>query len=200
MFLALTCPVCGSRGQVPCGGCLHLLKPAPPAPPPRGVDVAWSLFSYEGHTRRLITAMKYGNNRAVVPGLGRAMANLVASSTAGNFQVVTWVPTTSRRRRKRGFDQAELLAKAVAKELSLPSKGLLTHHPGPAQTGRNLASRRIGPPITALGRCPSRILLVDDVMTSGTSAAAAAGALRDGGAHFVALLSAARTPRVIQYK
>ncbi len=198
MLFPTSCPICKKPGQAPCRECLTAIKAPTLALPPAGVDIVWALFSYEGVAKRLITSMKYSNNRVVLPGLGRAMANIVCSSSIPvDFEIVTWIPTTSMRRRRRGYDQAELLAKAVAGELSLPSRRLLIHHPGPAQTGRNLASRKSGPLIDPLGRCPSRVLLIDDVVTSGSSASASAAALRNAGARFIAMLSAARTPELL---
>lgn len=195
MFLALTCPLCGTRGQAPCHGCLVHLRAPVAAPSPPGIDLDRSLFSYEGRARRLVTGLKYGNNRALIPGLARALADLVSGPPTETFDVVTWVPTTAVRRRQRGFDQSALLARAVAGELALPSRALLAHRPGPAQTGRDLRSRRSGPEMSSLGRSPARVLLVDDVVTSGATASAAAKALRDAGAKVVVLLTIARTPR-----
>lgn len=194
MFLALTCPLCGARGQALCDGCLIHLKAAVTLPSPPGIDLDRSLFSYEGRARRLVTGLKYGNNRALIPGLARALADLVRGEPIETFDMVTWVPTTAVRRRQRGFDQSALLARAVAGELALPSRALLAHRPGPAQTGRDLRSRRSGPAMSALGRSPARVLLVDDVVTSGATASAAARALHHAGAEGIVLVTIARTP------
>lgn len=195
MLFAPTCPLCRTRGQALCAGCLKHLKPVESSSSPPGVDLDRSLFSYEGRARRLITGLKYANNRATLPTLSRALAHLATEGSTARCDVVTWVPTTAVRRRRRGFDQAELLARAVAKELSLPARSLLVHRPGPAQTGRDLAARRLGPAFSYRDRSPDRVLLVDDVVTSGATASAAAMALRAAGAGFVVLVTVARTPR-----
>jgi predicted amidophosphoribosyltransferase len=150
-----------------------------------------ALLAYDGPARRLLSRLKYANERAALRGLATALAG-AAPPGAG---VVTWVPTTTARRRERGFDQAELLARAVARRLRLPCRPLLRRAPGPPQTGRSRAERRAAPPaFTARRPAAGPVLLVDDVVTTGASAAAAARTLRRAGAPRVLLLAAARTP------
>ncbi|MDP8937032.1 MAG: ComF family protein [Actinomycetota bacterium] len=191
MLLPVTCPVCGARGPAPCARCVAGLRPAPPLAPPPGVESCAALLAYEGVGRELVARLKYRNARAAVPAVARALAALVDS---GAVDVVTWVPTTAARRRARGFDQAELLARAVARPLGRPCRALLRRCPGPAQTGRPLQARRAGPSIDPRRPAPPRVLLVDDVITTGATVAAAARALRSAGAVEVHVLAAARTP------
>jgi predicted amidophosphoribosyltransferase len=121
---------------------------------------------------------------------------LAAADAHVGVGLVTWAPTTTARRRARGFDHAELLARAVARELQLPVRATLHRRAGPPQTGRPAALRRAGPRFDARRvRLPSRVLLVDDVATTGATVAAAADALRRAGASAVIALTAARTPR-----
>jgi predicted amidophosphoribosyltransferase len=151
--------------------------------------------------------MKYRGARAAVPWLADAMVAALSGFSAGDPPaVVTWAPTSRARRRQRGFDPAELLARAVARRLRLRCVGMLDRLPGPPQTGRSGADRRGGPRyVTRPGRrgrhgqrgrrgVPAAVVLVDDVTTTGATLAAAASALRDGGARVVVALTAARTP------
>jgi predicted amidophosphoribosyltransferase len=167
------------------------VRPAPSLPPPAGVDGCAAVLAYEGVGRELVARLKYRNARSVVPFLVREMAALVGPEP---FDVVTWVPTTPARRRRRGFDQAEVLARAVARRLRTPCRGLLSRRPGPSQTGRSLAERRHGPVFAARPGVPARVLLVDDVVTSGATASAAARSVRGSGARQVHVVVAARTP------
>jgi ComF family protein len=183
--------VCGARGPAPCERCRDELRPARSLPKPPGIDRCSALLDYAGVGRELVARLKYRNARASLAFLAEGMAALADSD---DVDVVTWVPTTAVRRRQRGFDQGELLARAVARRLRRPCRRLLRRLPGPPQTGRSLAERRQGPELVARSRgSPRRILLVDDVVTTGATASAAARTLRAAGAVEVHLLVAART-------
>jgi len=169
------------------------LRPAPTLPPPAGADACTAVLAYDGVARDVVARLKYRNHRSTVAGLARAMAAAVVRRP----DVVTWAPTTADRRRARGFDHAELLARAVARELGRPCRPLLLRRPGPPQTGRTLAERRSrGPTLvaTVAPPPPRHVLVVDDVVTSGATASAAALALRQVGVARVDVLAAARTP------
>jgi ComF family protein len=196
----LVCPGCGRRGHPVCVECAVQLAPPPPAPPPCGVDAWWSAFAYAGVARELVARVKYRGARATVPWLADAMvATLRTDDFTGDFTgadvLVTWAPTSPERRRARGFDHAELLARAVARRMGARRAGLLDRLPGPPQTGLTGADRRRGPHHVARRAVPHAVLVVDDVATTGATIASAAAALRAGGAQRVGALTAARTPR-----
>jgi hypoxanthine phosphoribosyltransferase len=109
---------------------------------------------------------------------------------------VTWAPTSARRRRRRGYDQSELLAHAVARRLGLPCRRLLFRDRSGHQTGRSRQERlRLGPVFTARPlRKPSRVLVIDDVVTTGSTLRAAGHALDLAGAAKVVLFAAVATP------
>lgn len=158
-----------------------------------------SLLLYEGAARELIARLKYRNERGALPWLARGMAALVEDLETIDTALVTWAPTSRERQRKRGFDQAELLARAVARELHRPCRALLRRLPGPAQTGRHASERAAGVDFVARRRSrtldPSlSVLLVDDVLTTGATLAAAANALTTVGITRVIGLTGARTP------
>src|SRR5688572_14604253 len=161
LLLPPTCAVCGARGRSPCAGCEAALRAPPPLPPPPGVDRVVAVLAYEDEGRELVARLKYRNARSSLPWFVDRLAALVDPATV---DAVTWLPTTGRRRRRRGFDQSELLAQALARRLHLPCRRLLRRGPGPPQTGRPLAERRRRPPLTASApRVPSRVLVGDDV-------------------------------------
>jgi ComF family protein len=185
------CGACGRRGESPCARCAAaLVRPDSITPPPE-VDALYALFSYEGVGRELVTGLKYQNNRAAVRRLAAALAVLIDPS---RFDAITWPPTVPDRRRRRGFDQAELLARRLARVARLPVHPLLRRASGPSQTGRSWSERWAGPTFTDLGWSPARVLVVDDVCTTGATLAAAARALRNAGAHTVTCVVVAQTP------
>ncbi|HKA92874.1 MAG TPA: phosphoribosyltransferase family protein [Acidimicrobiia bacterium] len=196
LFPAL-CPGCGRPAEPVCPACARTLRAPPALPPPAGVDRWMAPFAYEGVARELVARVKYARTRATVPWLASCMSRLVAAARAHTaVGLVTWTPTTASRRRARGFDHAEVLARAVARELGLPVGPTLRRRPGPPQTGRPAAARRAGPQFDARpGAFQGRVLLVDDVATTGATIAAAAGALRRAGVTSVIAVTAARTPR-----
>ena len=191
MLFSTRCPSCGAPGPVPCGRCAAALRPAPTLATPAGLDRLCALLAYDGPGRELVARLKYRNLRAIVRQLAAAMAALVGSI---DLDVVTWAPTTVVRRRDRGFDHAELLARAVARHLGIPARPLLARAHGPPQTGRAATERRLGPTFRARAPAPPRVLLVDDVVTTGATLTAAASCLRAAGATTVVGLAAARTP------
>jgi predicted amidophosphoribosyltransferase len=147
-----------------------------PAPP--GIDWVVALGEYRGELRAAVLQLKGAGRAHLLPELADRLAFAV---DAFRPDVVTWVPTTPERRRGRGFDQSRLLARAVGRRLRAPSRALLVRRTG-AQHGLDGAARRSGLAFEAHRGCPLRVLLVDDVMTTGASLSAAAGALRAAGA------------------
>lgn len=187
MLLPTSCAGCGATGSRLCPSCRAAL-----APPPAGAAVP-VLFAYEGVGRTLVGAAKYRSRRGVLDELAAHLAEAVARA-GGAPGAVTWAPTGRARRRARGFDQGELLARAVARRVGVPARRLLVRISGPAQTGRGRADRLVGPTFVAVGRVPGRVLVVDDVVTTGATLAAARRALAAGGAHRVDCWALAATP------
>jgi len=108
---------------------------------------------------------------------------------------LTWVPLGRRRKRDRGFDQAEALARAVAERLRWPVTRLVERvHDTAPQARRSGAERRraLEGAFRVRARPPPLVILVDDVLTSGSTAAGCASALRLAGAREVGVLTAAR--------
>lgn len=179
------CAVCGRGATGWCARCLARAPRAPAAAPPAGLD-SWVVpFAYEGAIREVVTGIKYRNRRAVLDALAGAIVERLDVRVP--VDAVTWVPTTAERRRQRGFDHAQLLARAVGRRLGVPAVRLLRRVDATAQTGLTAAARRVGPLFAAAARdrVPGTVLLVDDVSTTGTSLTNAARVLRAQGCKWV---------------
>ena len=195
-LLPLLCPGCGRPGRPGspvCASCVEQLHPARPAPAPPGVDAWWAAFAYEGVAREVVARVKYRGARAAVPWLADAMIDACVAGLPA-VDIVTWAPTSRERRHRRGFDPAELLARAVARRVRVRCAGLLERGPGPPQTGLHAADRRRGPSYSVRRAVAPSILLVDDIATTGATLSAAATSLRRAGARTVVAVTAARTP------
>lgn len=180
------CDRCGAPSPVgPVQGCRDC--------PPHVIARARAPFAFEGPARQAVHHLKYRGVR----GVGRALGAAMASTAPLGADVVTWVPLTRRRKAERGFDQAKVLAVEVARNAGLPARSLLkrVRSTGP-QAKRDAAERRAAMRGSFLIRgrtaVPANVLLVDDVLTTGATAAACAEALLDAGSSQVLLVVGAR--------
>jgi ComF family protein len=164
--------------------------------PPPPVALSRSPFGFVGPVRRAVHRLKFGGWRPVADALATGMVEVWQEAPWGLPDAVTWVPLSRRRLATRGYDQAKALASAVAPRLGVPRVRLLRRvgDAGP-QARRGGAERRqaMRGVFAARGGVSGRILLVDDVLTTGATAGACAEALREAGATDVALLTAARS-------
>jgi predicted amidophosphoribosyltransferase len=139
-----------------------------------------SVWPHQGRPAELVRELKYGRATSVVTELAEAMAGIAPAA-----DVVTWVPASPDRRRRRGFDQGELLARAIARRLELPVRKMLRRIDEVPQTARELEGRLAGPRFSGLGRrlrFKASVLLVDDVCTTGSTLRSAAAVLESRGA------------------
>ncbi len=188
------CPGCGVPAEPACAACLAVVPRAPGGPPPAGIDAWVAPFAYRGVVRQVVTGAKYRDRHAALAWLARAMAGAWAGAGLARPDAVTWVPAVPARRRARGVDHARRLATGVAAEIGVPCVALLTRRDRGTQTDRGLAERRAGPVVVARRAAPERVLLVDDVATTGATLRVCAHALRAAGADAVTACTAARTP------
>jgi predicted amidophosphoribosyltransferase len=152
-----------------------------------------AVLAYEGEAQRVVAALKHRQARRLLPLLGRAMALRLPP----RIEAVTWAPTSPERRRRRGGDQAEALARAVAVAYGVPCRRLLVRAAGDAaQMGRSRADRLGSPPrFHAVGRAVRSVALVDDVVTTGATLASATRCLLGAGCREVyPIVVAARVP------
>lgn len=180
------CAACRVAGHVLCASCSDALVPCPPldAQPPLARLSAGCL--YEGPARSLVLGLKLRGLRHAAAPLAESMcATAWRDGVSGDL--VTWVPGNRAEARSRGYDHAELLARAVAARLGLPARRLLRLGGAKLdQTSLSRAQRRENPKGAFLARSVhGRVVLVDDVMTTGATICACAGALLRSGARAV---------------
>jgi ComF family protein len=187
------CASCEASDEVLCRSCRFALAATMSVSTAGGITAA---VPFDGPARNVILSLKYRNRRAVARHLAAMMVRRLQLGAKGmrKFDVVTWSPTSARRVRRRGYDQAEVLAREVAKLLGLPCRRLLYRAHGEPQTGRTRMQRLVGPAFRARPVRPGlRVLVVDDVVTTGSTLRSAERALRAAGVEHVRLVGAAAT-------
>lgn len=190
------CHGCGVAGSPVCDRCRSKLTPAP-STSVRGIGQVGALFAYEGVGATLIQSFKFRDGRL----LASAFADHLATEIAEAMDLpsaISWLPTSARRRRERGFDQAEILARAVGRRLGVPVRSLLRRTSTAAQTGLSWEERSHNVAFRArrraCGRCRGAVALIDDVCTTGATVRAAAAALENWVDGPISFYFVARTP------
>jgi ComF family protein len=215
LILPQRCAVCETPGEALCNACrAALIRLAPPLCERCGSPGAWPVrrcaecagrrlgfataraaIVYDERARVLVLAWKERGRRA----LAALAADLVVETLARpDVDALTFVPADPERRRRRGDAPAARLARELAARWELPTRPLLTRpRAGPRQRGQRLADRRrnVRGVFEAAGDAPRRVCLVDDVYTTGATAAACATVLRRAGARRVNVVSLARAVR-----
>ena len=165
------------------------------------VDSFTAVWYYKGNVRDSLHRFKFQRGSHLAAPYGRLLAMKLLREYPEGFDAVTWVPISSLRKLFRGYDQDELLARAVAEELQLPCRKLLKkiRHNRPQSGIEGHARRRanvLGVYRTVEGEQieGKRILLVDDILTTGATAGECARMLLTAGAKEIhcAVVAAAR--------
>jgi ComF family protein len=207
--LPATCVGCGAEGPPICARCEPALdaRLASPSGVPIGLpgelpepllQLEWCA-PFHGIARDALHAIKYGGERRLAEPLGRAVARRWKAAGVG-ADLVTNVPVHQDRARIRGYDQAELIARHAARELGLPFLPLLRRSRATiAQFDLDRRDRarnvRGAFDVRAAEREHVRnrwVLVVDDVVTTGSTLAACATALYDAGAFGVSAMTVAK--------
>lgn len=150
-----------------------------------------AVWRYSGEVRSSLQRYKFGNARHYAPAYGRLMAMRILRDLP-QADIVTWVPVSARRLRVRGYDQVQLLAEAVSPELGIPAEKLLNKfRDNQANSGLKTAEERRANVLgvyRAVGQehfRGKRVLLLDDIITTGATASECARVLLTAGAEEV---------------
>ena len=165
----------------------------------RGFDAAYSYGAYADVLRKLIQLLKYGGIQTLAEPLGQWLS--VALPRDRRFDLIVPMPMHWRRLWTRRFNQAELLARVLSRRTGLPVANVVAKRRStPPQAGLTGPQRRANVSGVFKVRRPSAVrgrsvLLVDDVLTTGATAAACARVLKSAGAASVTVLTVARADR-----
>jgi predicted amidophosphoribosyltransferase len=208
----LVCRTATRSGERLCRGCRAALPWLPPdrcvrcgLPAPCGVrcparaaafERSWAPVAYDGAARALVHALKLHGMTAAADVMASQIVAVAPPELLAEGVLVP-VPGNPGRRRGRGFDPAEAIARALCRRSGLPMQLLLqAHGRGPAQAGAARATRlrrAESAAVVVRARAPEHVVLVDDVHTTGATLDACARALRAAGASSVTAVIYART-------
>ncbi|HEX7963763.1 MAG TPA: phosphoribosyltransferase family protein [Candidatus Saccharimonadales bacterium] len=194
-----SCLGCGAEGRLLCSDCAALLPTVPSrcyrcllltknyavcqdCLPKSALDAALPATTYDGLAKQLVHRLKFERAKAAAADIATACAGRFPSLEA---TVITYVPTAPARIRTRGYDQAALIAKALARRSGLPCRPLLGRIHAARQVGsdRKTRQQQIQDAFYLRQTLPagSHVLLVDDVLTTGATCEAAASLLKSNG-------------------
>jgi predicted amidophosphoribosyltransferase len=215
LLLPMRCAVCGASGDQLCAACRERLpRLEPPLCDRCGAPTAWPVarcrecsgrrlafasaraaVAYDDDVRRLVRAWKEHGLRHLATQAAEVVTDVLPPPCSS---ALTFVPSDRARGLQRGHHPAERLAHELGKRWSLPVLPLVGRtRPAPRQRGLALADRRrnVAGAFAPVSESPRTVALVDDVYTSGATAAAAASALRKAGARRVEAMTFARVVR-----
>ena len=148
-------------------------------------------YRYGGASKELIKLMKYQNRRSIA----RYFAGLLPDPELDPESIITYVPSDGATRRRRGFDQAELIARHYAKTRAIKCTTLLARTSHERQVGKTRKSRveNVKNNFVALRQIDGkRVILIDDVVTTGATVSECAKVLKEAGANRIEVLAVAK--------
>ena len=200
-FFPTKCPFCGkviAKDALLCAACDKSLPRCDKVRSGADFGRCAAPLYYEDAVRRAILRYKFRGRMGGLNCFGRMMAQCAADNFSGEFDAVTWVPVSKKRLRRRGFDQARYLAASLCVDWHVPPQRTLEKIvDNPPQSGlRDKSARRANvlgvyravDPDKIAGK---RFLLVDDILTTGSTLGEAARVLKAAGAADVVCLTLA---------
>ena len=148
-----------------------------------------SLWYYSGEVRHSMLLYKFYNRRSYGTIYGRLLAMKLQRTAFCDYDILTWVPVSPRRKFRRGFDQVELIAQSAGQELETPSIATLRkiRHTKPQSRLTHIAQRKANvlgafEVIDGSAISGKRILLLDDIITTGATLSECSRVLLTAGA------------------
>ncbi len=212
LFAPHYCLACEAEGNVLCSSCTGMLQGFPSVcyrcgtatknnatckrcRPATQLSAVWAVTEYEGYAKDVIWELKFAGSQAAAKDMSKAMVALEPHVTEQT--IITHVPTSTGHIRARGYDQARLLARAIAKQTEGSYLSCLARSGQHRQVGASRKQRfeqltDALRPVSGVDFTDTDILLVDDVLTSGATLEAAARVLKQAGARRVDAIVFAR--------
>ena len=159
-------------------------------------DEARSAVSYDGNAKELIYRLKYGNAKYLAHILSQYLLDVLLMSD-WHADCITFVPIHKSRQKQRGYNQAELLARELAESINLPCENLLekaVKTPNQARLNRAARMENLKGSFKVTHTPPEHVILIDDVMTTGSTANECSAVLKRAGAKVVYVLTFASVP------
>ena len=185
------CALCGEHGVH--GVCAACEKALPWCETPyherAGIGKCLAPLRYEGAVRESLLRFKFRGGRGSAEGYGKILSQCVAEHFGGEFDLVTYVPVSEQRKRERGYDQALLLAREMCRAWDVSPATLLrkTRHTSAQSTLKTPEERRanvlgVYEAVDTEQIAGARILLIDDILTTGATLRECVRVLREAGA------------------
>lgn len=206
------CVACGTTGSIVCDDCIQLLpdlvsrcyrcnkittdfKTCVTCKNTSPLHAVYICTEYETVAKALVQKLKFERTYAAASTIARAMTQQLGSYIPQDVPV-TFVPTATNRVRQRGYDQAQIIAKSLAGQLNVGCTPTLTRLGQQRQTSssrtQRLAQMHDAFTVRAPSKIPKQLLLVDDVMTTGSTLESVARTLKTAGAEKVSAIVFAR--------
>ena len=165
------------------------------------IDGAYSCFNYEGDVKNAILRYKFGGLSKYSVDFSEFLEKCLNENLSGKYDIISWIPLSRKRLRKRGYDQARLLSEEVCVRLGdTPVRTLVKNIDSSPQSRQKEVAKRVANvlgayEIASVDVTDKSIVLFDDVFTTGSTASECARVLKTAGAAHVYVVTLAKTKK-----